>query len=224
LNAAKQQLNAPQAQFERPEGIHPLGAIERSRRLLPTSWNRYLYCRNDPINMIDPDGEFGILAMLAAAAATVIFAEVCNAPETEADIVPAQGPIVTVLGPAAVGAAVEQLGVRGTISAAEPLLPDDAWNKNAPHQVTLGTKLWNIKSLILILASLKILQLSMMNTEGKYLEKIEPIMGIQMIILTHMSILMNMDLDMDLKARKRFRIWLKMMKLKLTKRENFRGY
>jgi hypothetical protein len=39
LNAAKQQLNAPQAQFERPEGIHPERAVERSRRLLPTSWN-----------------------------------------------------------------------------------------------------------------------------------------------------------------------------------------
>jgi RHS repeat-associated protein len=24
---------------------------------IPTSWNRYLYCRNDPVNYFDPDGE-----------------------------------------------------------------------------------------------------------------------------------------------------------------------
>jgi RHS repeat-associated protein len=27
------------------------------RLMTPITWNRYLYCRNDPINYIDPDGE-----------------------------------------------------------------------------------------------------------------------------------------------------------------------
>ena len=64
------------------------------------SWNRYLYCRNDPFNYIDPDGEFGIWAMLSAIAATGLFAEIANAPASEEDVVPAHGEIYTVLGPA----------------------------------------------------------------------------------------------------------------------------
>jgi len=34
---------------------------------IPISWNRYLYCRNDPINYYDPDGECGIGIAIAAA-------------------------------------------------------------------------------------------------------------------------------------------------------------
>jgi len=34
---------------------------------IPISWNRYLYCRNDPINYIDPDGECAIVLGVAAA-------------------------------------------------------------------------------------------------------------------------------------------------------------
>jgi RHS repeat-associated protein len=41
----------------------------------PITWNRYLYCRNDPINYIDPDGELGILAMAGLAAGAMYLAQ-----------------------------------------------------------------------------------------------------------------------------------------------------
>jgi len=31
----------------------------RGSASVPISWNRYLYCQNDPLNMIDPDGRYG---------------------------------------------------------------------------------------------------------------------------------------------------------------------
>ena len=34
----------------------------------PLSWNRYLYCRNDPINRLDPDGRFDIVVTPTALA------------------------------------------------------------------------------------------------------------------------------------------------------------
>jgi RHS repeat-associated protein len=47
----------------------------------PISWNRYLYCRNDPINLIDPDGKVAIslttMGIVAGATATVMY---CMAP------------------------------------------------------------------------------------------------------------------------------------------------
>jgi RHS repeat-associated protein len=33
------------------------------RLMTPITWNRYLYCRNDPINYIDPDGKIAKLAL-----------------------------------------------------------------------------------------------------------------------------------------------------------------
>lgn len=117
-------LNFTNKELDRDLGLHYFGARFYNAELCrflspdliggrpedPLSWNRYLYCLNNPIKYVDPNGKFPFLAVAGIAAGIAYFSESANAPQTPEDVVSSKGPLYTVLAPAIMGTAIEQIG------------------------------------------------------------------------------------------------------------------
>lgn len=119
------------------------GAIGSSQ-----SWNRYSYVRNNPVWLTDPDGRIPVPIVLALLFGLFGGAEYANNPVDRADPVVTDPQyensngmraLVSTAKGAAVGVGVSQI-LPATTTDDSGVLPDDAYQKDAPRQVEPGTE------------------------------------------------------------------------------------